>query len=249
MELVSNMTVKEIGSSLVNEGIGTAGGILGAGFLGAKAEDYFVTPGSITTASSITAKLKGWVCNNLPKAAAWYLMRKYDATAPFGKDLKNGIMGSIVLDSVVRLAGSGVPAPVNINIGGTSIRILGASGGANSGSGQVNQQLAQENSILKAELSKAMRQLSGQPQAPPPFGGQVPVSGAPVVTPYMGAALPATQGAIPQKRQAFYGFMNQGQQQSAQPRTPAEIAREQEYGFMGEQKAGISSAAQMCGML
>jgi hypothetical protein len=233
MDFIGSMTLKDVGDALTTEGIGTAGGILGGGFVGAKFEDYFITPGSITPASSLTDKLKGWIYNNVPKAGLWYLMRRYDATTPLTADIKKGIMGSIVLDTVVRGAGGGVPAPVNVNFGGTNIRILGPNVG---NAGTNTQALIQENSILKSELNKALKQLGGQTQS-----GQIRVQEVPY------APLPPpwpVQGAQPaQKRERDYGFMD------TQPTSPRVTARQRDYGFMGEHMSASEDIAKMFGML
>lgn len=165
MDFISGMTLKEVGDALTTEGVGTAGGLVGGGFVGARSEDFFVkTP--ITAGSSLTQKVTGWAANNIPKVAVWYLMRRYDAATPLTADIKKGVMGSIVLDTIVRAGNHGAPTRTDI----LGFRILGPASGSAEGTIQSTddgsmQKLIQENSALRAELNKAMSRLTTAPQS------------------------------------------------------------------------------------
>jgi hypothetical protein len=161
-------------------------------------------------------------------------MRRYDASTPLTADIKKGVMGSIVLDTIVRGAGGGVPAPVNINFGGTNIRILGANPGGNAGGN--TQALIQENSMLKAELNKAMRQMSGGngQQGQSGQSGQIRVQEvrAPTPPPW------PLESTMPVRHQ-HYGFME----------GPIINKRQKDYGFAGDQVQSTDKIAKMFGML
>lgn len=225
MDFIGGISLKEVGDALTSEGIGTAGGIVGGGFIGAKSEDYFVVPGSITSTSTLTDKLKGWAANNVPKIGLWYLMRRYDAATPLTADIKKGVMGSIVLDTIVRAGNNGVPIPTSI----LGYRILGAGPDINADV----QKLRQENAVLKAEREQYIRQSAGA------GAGQIRVQevpGAPLPPPW-----PLTERS---KREQTYGFMP-GMQSAQYP----EAVRRRQYGFMGEHQSASENIAKMFGML
>lgn len=240
---------KTIFNELTSSGLGTAGGFIGGAFVGRQVQTLIGWTDALITGPTDYWNIgKAWVANNGPKIALWYLLRKYDATSETMKDVDKALIGSVAFDTLVRILSGGVNN--GVTVGG--YQILGAATQAGTAQSAQVQQMAQEINMLRTELKKAMS-IAAQPTqfgAPPQYN---PV-GAPVVTPYVeGARLPAPAG----QRATRMGFMEQGPYVSgaplpvpaaAQPNPPEAQDRQARYGFMQEQKIGISKAAAMCGM-
>lgn len=225
MDFIGGINLKQIGTSLVNEGVGTAGGFLTGAVIGRRSENYFV-PVPVTPLSTTTEKVKAWAANNIPKIAGWYLLGKYDAGSEVMLDAKKALMGSVVYDSVLRLANSGVPQlfPTIFGLGGEPI----------TNSADLNK-LIQKNAYLEAELGKALKQLGVAPGQ----AGQIRVQevpGAPLPPPW-----PLTERS---RREQNYGFMP-GTQSAQFP----EAVRRRQYGFVGEHQSASEDIAKMFGML
>jgi len=180
LEGLKGLPLGEAGGMLVSEGIGVAGGFMSASVIGRRSEDFF-QEAPITAADTTTKKVGAWAANNVPKMAAWYLLKQREHTGELVIDLKKAFAGSIVYDTVVRLAQEGVPARFPT--------ILGLDSSVDAGNQQAVHKLIQENGILKTELNKAMKQLA---------------SGAPVV---QVQELPQS-AAYPEIRRREYGFMD-----------------------------------------
>ncbi len=155
-------TLGEVANTLVTEGVGVGAGFIGASTVGRRIEDYMI-PAGITAADPFMTKVKGWVYNNIPKLAAWYLIRsKVPETAETRTqemlvDAKKAIAGSVVFDTLLRVTNHGVP----VHDPG-SYKLLGGKGEAiRTAAPQADiQRLIQENSALRTELNKALQRLS-----------------------------------------------------------------------------------------
>lgn len=163
-------TLGEVGRSLVTEGAGVVGGLLAAGFLGRQIQNRVTTDADVLAAPTIGNMAKAWAANNGPKIALWYLMRKYDAGTELTADAKKAVMGSVALDTLVRVFNKGVN-PLSITIGGYEFLGSGVGKVADnvSGAGMSAdvQHIIQENKALRAELNKAYEK-AGLEQLPTP---------------------------------------------------------------------------------
>lgn len=254
-EQLRETTLSEVGEALVTEGGGVAGGFVGAAFLGRQIQNAVMPDANI--AGNITNAAIAWASNNVPKLAAWYLTRGYaiapgETATPIREavsDARKAFAGSVVFDTLMRLANSG-SNPASATIMGW--QVLGSGSGEDTSknvqSAQADiQRLIQENSALRTELNKALQRLASPPI---PVGGGYAQPAAPVqvnvapVQPYAaqyaesappGYAVPPTEQYVRQ-RQRKYGF--------AADQVPAQ--RQKKYGFMGEDAKEIGA---MFGML
>lgn len=255
-EQLREKTLGEVGTALASEGIGVAGGFLGAAFVGRQVENILVkTP--VTEASSATEKIVAWVANNAPKVGLWYLLRDYAVhpgeevtpTKEIASDARKAMSGSLVFDTVLRLANHGVN-PATVNLWGYQIM----TGNEKQAPQADVQRLIQENSALRAELNKALQRLAApaptpaiapvhahQPQAPvhvsvhpqqPVRTAAVPrAAPAPAQAPAPVVRYQPVQAATPAPRAVAPAPVVRYQPvQTQQP--PAVYDREKEYGFM-----------------
>ena len=170
-EALKERTLGEVGTALATEGIGVTGGFLVGGFLGRQIQDRIKPDTDVATLSD---GVVAWAANNVPKLAAWYLLKKYTSIEPGEEvtpvkeatvDLKKAIAGSVVLDTIMRLANGG-QNPMNLTIYGW--RILGNGAPETQKTAQADvQRLIQENSALRTELNKALQRLA-TPATPSP---------------------------------------------------------------------------------
>jgi hypothetical protein len=110
---VRDMTLAETAQMGVAEGVGVAGGFVGAGILGRQVEN--LVKKNVTTSSSMSDKLMAGLGNNLPKVAVWYLLKQYgpepkpgDMVSEVAVDVKKSMMGSVFYDVMLRAANHGV---------------------------------------------------------------------------------------------------------------------------------------------
>ncbi len=181
---------RQLTSEISHEGVGIGGGFIVGGVVGRQVETMLMKD-SVTEFSPITDKVMAWAANNGSKAVLYYLAKKYDARSTMGESATSALAGSIVYDTILRLAGRGVNT-ADVNLAG--YRILGQNKIANANV----QKLVQENSILRTELNKALQKLatqSQQIQAPRPA-----IKDMPLRVPGFGTI------PDPAERQARYGF-------------------------------------------
>lgn len=240
--------LREFSKEVTSDGIGIGGGFIVGGTVGRFVENmFFKTP--VNVDSPMTDKLLAWASNNGAKAALYILAKTYDAKTPVTKEAVGALAGSVVYDTVLRLANRGVNAA---DVRMMDYRILGNTGGADV------QKLVKENSILRTELNKALQRLAGVslPQARdmPGFLDNPRVSAVPA-TPdspgvrgdfkYGGAPSPAVAerqrefGAMPwtpdvMERQRRFGAMPFEQH-------PSKTSRERRYGFMSTDDVQIKA--------
>ena len=200
-EQLREKTLAQVGTALVTEGAGTAGGFVGAAFVGRQIQNFVMPDTSI--GGTFTNAALAWAANNLPKAAIWYLTRKYaiepgetvTPTKEVISDARKAFAGSIVFDTLMRLTNGGVN-PANATILGW--QVLG-SGPAQAPEAQKSmqadvQRLIQENSALRAELNKALQRLATPAVPPaPPAPVQAPVQVAPAPVTHIAAPAPVVQ--------------------------------------------------------
>jgi hypothetical protein len=221
-------TYGKVGSSImdmVEEGAGSAIGFIGGGTIGRQVEDRLITT-PVTAASTLTEKITGWAANNAPKIGLYYLTKDI-AKGEIVTDTRKSLLGSVVFDTVMRVANNGVN-PANVTIGG--YRVL-----QNQPNPQITQKLVQENSLLRTELNKALQKLA-TPDSSADFR-------------YGGAVSPAVA-----ERQRSYGFagtpdvMERQRKYGAMPfeQNPEKTSRERKYGFMSY--SSETKAAETFGM-
>lgn len=170
-EQLREKTLGEVGTSLVAEGAGVTAGFVGAAIVGRQIQNRVKQDVDIVTS---TDKIMAWSANNVPKIALWYLLRKYAAVEPGEAltpmkeatvDAKKAISGSIIYDTLIRLANGG-KNPGNVTLWGYQIMSNEPQKSVQSSSQADIQRLIQENSALRAELNKALQRLA-TPAVPP----------------------------------------------------------------------------------
>ena len=219
-EEIKRIPLGDVTTAIVKEGGAVTGGLLLAGAAGRQVENMLMGITPVTTTSTLGDKVKAAGANLAPKVAAWYLLRGRTGAA---EDARKGVVTSAAFDLLMRLTNNGVNPAIATVMG---YQILGSG----------DQNLAQENAVLKAELNKAVKQLSALGA-----GGQIKVQEvpyAPVPPPYPLA-----------ERKPTYGFMPGTETQAAQPIDPRVARRQQRWGFAGEQISASENIAKMFGML
>ncbi len=177
-EQIRERTLGEVGEALVTEGGGVAVGFVGASFIGRQSQNIIATvyPGASDTGISANPWVNGpiaWIVNNAPKAAIWYLTKSYaiepgEVATPAKEaisDARKAFAGSIVFDTLMRLANGG-PNPASASIYGWQVLGSGQSPETQKAAQADVQRLIQENSALRTELNKALQRLASQPVAP-----------------------------------------------------------------------------------
>ena len=179
----SKMTVGDVAKSAATEGGAVIAGLIGAGVLGKQVEKL-VKPNILDT-SPMLDKAIAWAGNNVSKLGAYYLLRKEGGKMLKGYevDLGKGVLGSVVLDTLIRFDNNYAPKPAVSLFG---IEFLGNKSNINATPQmQENmQKVLQENSSLRQQLNGALQRVasaspnvnvtpirSAQPQnvyAPPP---------------------------------------------------------------------------------
>ena len=155
----SKMSVGDVAKSAATEGGAVIAGLIGAGVLGKQVEKY-VKP-SVTTASPMLDKAIAWAGNNVPKLGAYYLLRKEGGKLLKGYevDMGKGVLGSVVLDTLIRFDNNYAPKPAVSLFG---IEFLGDKiNGSVTPQMQENlQKVLQENSSLRQQLNGAMQRIA-----------------------------------------------------------------------------------------
>lgn len=236
----------ELGNEIVTEGIGIGGGFIAGGLVGRRVENLLIkTP--VDPSSTLAQKLTAWAVNNGSKAVLYVLSKHYDYKTEITREATKALAGSIVYDTILRLANDGYN-PASVSIG--SYRILGSNDPA------VLQRTLQENSLLRTELNKALQRLAGidrplaekinaeiqsnpaRPDSPQDFkyGGDISPAVANRQRNY--GAMPWTPDVM--ERQRRYGAMPFEQ-------NPSKTNRERAFGFM-EPHETRTNVAQMFNM-
>jgi len=248
-EQLREKTLGEVGTALVSEGAGVAGGFVGAAFIGRQIQNFIKPDENVAT---FTDGAIAWLANNIPKIAIWYLSKGYalepgEAVTPVKEaisDARKAFAGSVVFDTLMRLSNSG-KNPATATVMGW--QVLGPGKPAQKSVQADVQRLIQENSALRTELNKALQRLASQPAiqpAPQPITTQQVQ--APVIryTPATTAPAPpppppvpvvrytpiATTPTTPTTQQATPTTPTT--QQTALPTPPDTAERERKYGFM-----------------
>lgn len=203
--------LRQLSEEIGTEGIGIGGGFIVGGVIGRQVENMLLkTP--VTDISPVKDKLVAWFANNGAKAALYSFARRYDAKSGITREATKALAGSIVYDTILRIANHGYN-PADVSLAG--YRILGSQ----SMGGAKVQQLFQENTLLRTELNKALQKLASIPnvtrlQESPGYRG--PDTSTDFK--YGGAPSPAVE-----ERQRQYGSM---------PWTPDVMERERRFGSM-----------------
>lgn len=240
--------LSEVATSLVTSGAGTAGGFVLGAFIGRQVQNsFFKKPDPVTGGfTKLTDAGLAWLGNNLPKGLIWYAAgRTKYATAEPGEvltagkevivDARKALAGSIVFDTLMRLANGGAnPATARLfgwQVLGNGQETTEAAGAANQAD---IQRLIQENSELRTELNRILQRMATQPQIT-----------MPMVTP------PAVE-----ERERRYGQMQhettppevieRERRFSQMDRTVAD--REKLFGFASGKAEGTKDVAAMFGM-
>jgi len=216
-EQLREKTLGEVGTALVTEGAGVAGGFVGAAFIGRQIQNM-IKPDPVTGGFiNITDAVMAWAGNNIPKLAIWYLTRGYaiepgEAVTPTKEvisDARKAFAGSVVFDTLMRLSNGGAN-PAIASIYGWQVLGSGQSAEIQKSAHADVQRLIQENSALRTELNKALQRLAAQPAplAQPPIVHQQSViqpvapAPAPVVNVHPVAPAPAPAPVVNVQPQA-----------------------------------------------
>lgn len=238
-EQLRERTLGEVGTTLATEGVGVAGGLIGAGFVGRQIENIIMgkdTAGVqkyVMETDTWGTKFKAWAANNLPKLGIWYLLRGYAKVEPGevitpGKeitvDAKKAFAGSVVFDTLIRVLSRGA-MPLGGKVKLFGIDILGEESDRPAALQTDIQRLIQENSALRTELNKALQKIASAPALPQQTYAQIspvvryqPVAPAPV----QAAPVPSPVTKVEEVIPPTYTY--------AQP--PPVVERERRYGFM-----------------
>jgi len=160
---ISSMNVGEVLKGTATEGGAVIAGLLGAGILGKQVEKFVKVA---TPTSTMLDKALAYAGNNVPKIAAYYLVRKEGGKligADLAKDVGKGILGSVVLDTLIRSGNSFAP--------GTTFKLFGydvmSESAANDATPQMQQNMQkviQENSSLRQQLNGVLQKLASSSQ-------------------------------------------------------------------------------------
>lgn len=243
-EQLREKTLGEVGTALVTEGGGVAGGFVGAAFVGRQFQNWIKPDSGVV---SFTDAAMAWAANNVPKLAVWYLTRSYaiepgETVTPVKEaisDARKAFAGSVVFDTLMRLSNSG-KNPASASIMGWQVLGSGESPEVQKSAQADVQRLIQENSALRAELNKALQRLATQPIAPPAQSATQPATQVVVqpaappvvrytpVTPYSvpPAPMPAPAPVVRAPPVA------RAEEIVAQPVPPVVQERQRRYGFM-----------------
>lgn len=241
-------TLGEVGTSLVTSGAGTAGGFVLGAFVGRQVQNsVFKKPDPATGGfAKMTDAAMAWFGNNLPKGVLWYLAGKTRfATAEPGEaltpgkevtvDARKALAGSIVFDTLMRLANGGAN-PATAKLFGW--QVLGNGQEAAGATNQADiQRLIQENGDLRSELNKILQQMAIQPHITQPQIAQTPPAIEERERRY-GQMYDTTPPEVIERERRF------GQMA---PQTVAE--REKLFGFASGKAEGTKDVAAMFGML
>ena len=157
---LSKMSVGDVVTGVATEGGAVVAGLIGAGVVGKQIEKMVKVA---TTTSSMTDKLLAYVGNNAPKVALYYVLRKEGGKMLGGyeKDMGKGVLGSVVLDTLIRLDNNYAPNPSPVKLFG--IEFLGAGNVTGSATPQMQQNMQkvlQENSSLRQQLNGALQRIA-----------------------------------------------------------------------------------------
>lgn len=187
-EQLRERTLGEVGTALVTEGAGVAGGFVGAAFVGRQIQNM-VKPDPTGGApfTSITDAAIAWSANNVPKILIWYLTRGYSLepgevatpTKEAISDARKAFAGSVVFDTLMRLSNGGAN-PASASIMGWQVLGSGTPPEVQKSAQADVQRLIQENSALRTELNKALQRLATQPVVAPAAPPVAPVQVQPV---------------------------------------------------------------------
>ncbi len=134
------MNMQGIITNVLTDSLKIGGGFAVAGFAGRYVENKALTT-PVTSTSSMTDKLIGWAANNAPKIVG------YIALSSTSKDIASGMLGSAIVDSMLRYVNNG-PNPINITI--KDYRIMNND----------NQKLIQENSVMRSQLNNTLQKIA-----------------------------------------------------------------------------------------
>jgi hypothetical protein len=191
-------------NAIASEGGSVTAGLVGAGILGRRVQSMVKSDAEVVTTID---GVKAWAGNNVPKIAAWYLLR-----GKVNADIEKGIVTSAALDTLMRLLNGGVnPASATVmgyEVMGESKSLAGVDAGT-------VQRLIQENGQLRAQLGIKSAEGAMSPRLPP----------------YVGSAI-----MTPDERDRKYAFMP-GASSAGTPgvtKPPRVEQRQVRYGFVGE---------------
>lgn len=227
-------TLGDVATTLVSEGGGTAAGFMGGAAIGRQIQNVVKPDSEIVTSMD---KLKAWGGNNVPKLALWWLARGYRPGGVLGEatnDARKALAGSVVFDTVMRLANAG-KNPATASLWG--YQILGQDSGSARGDGGNVQHVLQENSALRSELNKALQRLAdmqvpGSEQYRQIYPRGLEQSGLQPITP-----------EVAERQRKFQAM----EHERLQATPPAIQERERKYAFAGFKENSENTLAALCG--
>lgn len=212
---IKSMSVGDAVTTVATEGGAVIGGLLGAGFVGKQVENI-VKPGVLPT-SPMLDKALSYLGNNGTKILL-YLMLRGKSVGGYGKDIGKGVLGSVVLDTLMRSGNNFAP--------GTTFKLFGydimSADGVQTPQMQANlQKVLQENSALRQQLNGALQKLASaspivnitpvQPAFPPDHDRQYGMMQSTPEAENRRKAYGAMTPPIEDERNRRYGAMNKSQ--------------------------------------
>ncbi len=157
---IKKMSVEDAAKTVATEGGAVVAGLVGAGFVGKQLEKNLGTVGSktATTASTMVDKALAYTVNNGPKVLLYLFLRGQGDKVPYGKDMGKGVLGSVVLDTLMRTGNHFAP--------GTTFKLFGydvMGSPITSATPQLQenmQKVLQENSSLRQQLNGALQRIA-----------------------------------------------------------------------------------------
>lgn len=164
-ENISKMTVGQVVTTAGLEGGAVVGGLFGAGFIGKMSENLIKK--GVVPSSPMSDKALSYIANNLPKVGIWYLFRKesdetkgmFKDYAPYAKDIAKGAIGSLILDTVVRVGNNYAPKSL-FTIWGYDVLGNKETINVTPQMQQNMQKVLQENSSLRTQLNSALQRVA-----------------------------------------------------------------------------------------
>ena len=156
---LKTMSVGEVATTVATEGGAVVAGLVGAGFAGKQFENI-VKPGVLPT-SPMLDKAIAYLGNNGPKVVLYMLLKGQGerGIGGYGKDMGKGVLGSVVMDTLMRSGNNFAP--------GTTFKLFGydiMSGSENTNvtpqMQQNMQKVLQENSSLRQQLNGALQRIA-----------------------------------------------------------------------------------------
>ena len=152
---LKTMSVNEVVTGVATEGGAVVAGLVGAGFAGKQFENI-VKPDVLPTSPALD-KAIAYIGNNGPKVVLYMLLRGQGekGVGGYGKDMGKGVLGSVVMDTLMRSGKNFAP--------GDTFKLFGydiMSGSTPPKTQENMQRVLQENGSLRQQLNSALQRIA-----------------------------------------------------------------------------------------